>query len=51
LTQRIIWRRCMLRDDWAEMNNTEQKDDQQVSEQLARTALYRTFFLCFKNRE
>lgn len=51
LTQRIIWRRCMLRDKWADINNTEQKDDQQVSEQLATTALYRTFLVCLRNRK
>jgi nuclear pore complex protein Nup133 len=50
LTQRIIWRRCMLRDDWADINNTEQKDDQQVSEQLSKTALYQTFLACLRNR-
>jgi nuclear pore complex protein Nup133 len=50
LTQRVIWRRCMLRDDWAEVNNTNEKDDQQVSEQLRKTALYMTYRACFKNR-
>jgi len=50
LMQRIIWRRCFLRDNWAEVNNTDLKDDQQVSEQLRRTALYSTFKACFKNR-
>jgi nuclear pore complex protein Nup133 len=50
LTQRIIWRRCMLRDNWADINNTEQKDDQQVSEQLSKTALYQTFLSCLRNR-
>lgn len=49
LTQRIIWRRCMLRDNWAEINNTAQKDDQQVSEQVAATALYQTFRQCLKD--
>jgi nuclear pore complex protein Nup133 len=51
LTQRIIWRRCMLRDNWTDINNTEQKDDQQVSEHLARTALYQTFLTCLRNRK
>lgn len=51
LTQRIIWRRCMVRDNWADINNTEQKDDQQVSEHLARTALYQTFMACLRNRK
>ncbi|KAE8445276.1 hypothetical protein EG329_013514 [Mollisiaceae sp. DMI_Dod_QoI] len=50
LTQRIIWRRCMLRDDWADINNTAQRDDLQVSEQLAQTALYQTFRACLKDR-
>lgn len=49
LMQRVIWRRCMLRDDWAEINNTDLKYDQQVSEQLSKTALYMTFRACFKN--
>jgi len=51
LVQRIIWRRCMLRDDWSDVNNTEHKDDQQVSEQLAKTALYQTFYACLRNRK
>jgi nuclear pore complex protein Nup133 len=51
LTQKIIWRRCMLRDDWSEVNNTAQKDDQQVSEQLAKTALYQTFRACLQGRK
>jgi nuclear pore complex protein Nup133 len=51
LTQRIIWRRCMLRDNWAEINNTADKDDQQVSEQLAQTALYQTLRECYNARK
>jgi nuclear pore complex protein Nup133 len=51
LLQRIVWRRCMLRDDWVEINNTTNKDDQQVSEQLANSALYLTFRACLKNRK
>jgi len=51
LTERVIWRRCMLRDDWSAINNTDLKDDQQVSDQLRRTALYATLRACFKNRE
>ncbi|KAG4428319.1 hypothetical protein IFR05_016195 [Cadophora sp. M221] len=50
LIQRIIWRRCMLNDDWAQVNNTVEKDEQQHSEQLKKTALYQTAYLCFKNR-
>jgi nuclear pore complex protein Nup133 len=50
LTERVIWRRCMLRDDWSAINNTDLKDDQQVSDQLRRTALYATLRACIKNR-
>ena len=50
MMQRVIWRRCMLRDDWDEVNNTNEKDDRQVSEQLRKTALYLVFRACFKNR-
>jgi nuclear pore complex protein Nup133 len=49
LVQRVIWRRCMLRDDWTVVNNTDMKDDQQVSDQLRKTALYMTFRACFKD--
>lgn len=49
LVQRVIWRRCMLRDDWAQVNNTDMKDDEQVSEQLRKTALYLTLRACFQN--
>jgi len=51
LVQRVIWRRCMLRDDWAVVNNTDMKDDQEVNEQLRKTTLYLTFKTCFHNRK
>ena len=51
LTQQVIWRRCMLRDEWADLNDTVLKDDQQVDDQLRTTALYMAFKACFKNRE
>jgi nuclear pore complex protein Nup133 len=49
LVQRVIWRRCMLRDNWSEVNDTDGKDDKQVSERLSYTALYQTFRACLKN--
>jgi nuclear pore complex protein Nup133 len=51
LAQQVIWRRCMLRDDWADLNNTVLKDDQQVDDQLRTTALYMAYKACFKNRK
>ncbi|TVY91891.1 Nucleoporin [Lachnellula willkommii] len=50
MTQRVIWRRCMLRDPWSVINNTDMKDDEQVSEQSRSTNLYRTFRACLKDR-
>lgn len=50
LMQRIIWRRCMLSDNWADVNNTTAKDEQQHDEQLRKTSLYQTLFSCFKDR-
>lgn len=51
LLLRIIWRRCILKDDWKAVNNTESKDDEHVKDQLRLTALYLTFKACFKNRK
>ena len=40
--ERIVWRRCMLRDDWIAINNTLDKEDE-TQERLARgTALFAT---------
>ncbi|PBP19499.1 hypothetical protein BUE80_DR009740 [Diplocarpon rosae] len=50
LAQRIIWRRCMLVEDWSAVNNTSQKDDQQVQELLSNTALYQTLKACLNAR-
>jgi nuclear pore complex protein Nup133 len=49
LTEKVIWRRCMLHDNWTELNHTDLKDDEQVSIQLQRTALYSTMRACYKN--
>jgi nuclear pore complex protein Nup133 len=51
VTQQLVWRRCMLRDNWANLNNTVLKDDQEVDDQLRTTALYMAFKACYKNRE
>lgn len=51
LMQRVIWRRCILRDDWRAVNDTDSKDDQEVNNELRNTALYLTFRACLKNRK
>ncbi|KAG9234385.1 Non-repetitive/WGA-negative nucleoporin C-terminal-domain-containing protein [Amylocarpus encephaloides] len=50
LHQRVIWRRCMLRDNWTAINNTELRGDQESIEGLQRTCLYLTFKACLENR-
>ncbi|KAK3492472.1 Non-repetitive/WGA-negative nucleoporin C-terminal-domain-containing protein [Neurospora hispaniola] len=42
--ERLIWRRCLIRDDWKQVNVTNLKDDQHQLEVLGETALYRTLF-------
>lgn len=42
LQQQLIWRRCILQDDWEQMNNTEYKADEAVTEQTEGTALFKT---------
>lgn len=50
LIQRVIWRRCMLKDNWAGVNDTDAKDDEEVNDRLRSTALYLTLRACLKNR-
>ena len=41
----IVWRRCMLRDDWEELNSTEDDDDRAVMARYEGTSLYETLRL------
>lgn len=42
LHEKIIWRRCMIQDDWEAINRTELKDDTQVEVETGATALFKT---------
>ena len=42
LFEQIIWRRCMIQDDWESINRTELKDDTQVEVETGATALFKT---------
>lgn len=42
LHEKIIWRRCLIQDDWETLNRTEEKDDATVSAQFETTALFQT---------
>lgn len=51
LEQRIIWRRCMIQDDWEALNRTELKDDTQVEVETGATALFKTLREGYRNGE
>ncbi|KAB5577589.1 Non-repetitive/WGA-negative nucleoporin C-terminal-domain-containing protein [Coniochaeta sp. 2T2.1] len=42
--ERLIWRRCYLRDDWREVNETNNKADIDQLEAVAATAVYSAMF-------
>ena len=49
LHEKIIWRRCMIQDDWGEINKTELQDDAQVARKTATTALFQTLRAGYKD--
>ena len=51
LLERIIWRRCMIRDDWVVINDTRLKDDQAVEQSTGDTALFITVRAGFQTGE
>lgn len=44
--EKIIWRRCMTRDNWEMINVTNQKGDQEMESTIRDTALFRTLAEC-----
>ncbi|OAA53242.1 nuclear pore complex subunit [Niveomyces insectorum RCEF 264] len=49
--QRLIWRRCFIRDDWAQINNTQLQDDESTASILGLTAPYTTIYaLCIQRK-
>ncbi|KAI4254129.1 MAG: hypothetical protein L6R42_007317 [Xanthoria sp. 1 TBL-2021] len=49
LLERIIWRRCIIQDDWPSINRTELKDETQVENEAGATALFKTLREGFKS--
>lgn len=47
--EQLIWRRCMIRDDWTEINKTELKSDAEVEEVTQSTALFLTIRHCLED--
>lgn len=46
--EKIIWRRCIVQDDWPKINRTELKDDAKVEAETGATALFKTLREGFK---
>jgi len=42
LLEKFIWRRCMIQDDWEDVNRTELKNDTQVEVETGATSLFKT---------
>jgi nuclear pore complex protein Nup133 len=42
MLRRLIWKRCLLRDDWPTLNTTNEKSDRDMAEGLMQTAAFET---------
>ncbi|KAL6907069.1 Non-repetitive/WGA-negative nucleoporin C-terminal domain-containing protein [Trichoderma evansii] len=49
--KRLIWRRLFIRDDWSKINDTQLKDDREVTERLASTELYAMLYDCIQYQD
>lgn len=49
LLERIVWRRCMIRDDWIVINDTQLKDDRAVEQSTGDTALFTNLRVGYKS--
>ncbi|KAH6652823.1 Nup133 N terminal like-domain-containing protein [Truncatella angustata] len=45
--ERLIWRRCFLREEWTKINNTSLKGDTDVMEVLGNTELFQVFCVLY----
>ena len=48
LLEKIIWRRCMIQNNWTQINHTELKPDTEVEVETGATALFKTLKEGFK---
>ena len=49
--ERLIWRRCFIRDDWKAVNETNEKADEDQLSIVGQTAAYHTLFAVIEERE
>ncbi|KAF2965541.1 hypothetical protein GQX73_g8019 [Xylaria multiplex] len=48
--ERLIWRRCFLREDWVVINNTSMKDDEETMDVLGQTDLFQLYCTLYANQ-
>ncbi|KAI0505977.1 Non-repetitive/WGA-negative nucleoporin C-terminal-domain-containing protein [Xylaria bambusicola] len=48
--ERLIWRRCFLREDWTSINNTSMKDDEETMDVLGQTDLFQLYCTLYANQ-
>ena len=49
LIEKLIWRRCMIQDEWAKLNQTDMKNDAVVKQETSKTALFKTLKAGFED--
>ncbi|KAI1439241.1 Non-repetitive/WGA-negative nucleoporin C-terminal-domain-containing protein [Xylaria sp. CBS 124048] len=49
--ERLIWRRCLLREDWATINNTSMQDDAEIDRCLSQTDLFQLYCTLYANQQ
>ncbi|KAI1173116.1 Non-repetitive/WGA-negative nucleoporin C-terminal-domain-containing protein [Nemania sp. FL0916] len=48
--ERLIWRRCLLREDWTSINNTSMKHDEETLDVLGQTDLFQLYCTLYANQ-
>ncbi|KAI1084953.1 Non-repetitive/WGA-negative nucleoporin C-terminal-domain-containing protein [Whalleya microplaca] len=49
--ERLIWRRCYLREDWTRLNNTSLKNDNDIMDVLGQTDLFQVYCTLYANQQ
>jgi nuclear pore complex protein Nup133 len=48
MLEKMIWRRCMIRDNWEAINEIGQKGTKEVESEIRKTSLFQTLAECIK---
>ncbi|KAI0006662.1 Nup133 N terminal like-domain-containing protein [Xylariaceae sp. FL0662B] len=49
--ERLIWRRCYLREDWTRLNNTSLKNDNDIMDVLGQTDLFQVYCTLYASQQ